>query len=67
MRAMLPILLHDSLIRNEKQIVWCAFLANQIYIASILKECGIDAKFLHSKRNNEQGNALITEFISSNK
>jgi hypothetical protein len=66
-RAMLPITIHNSLVRGEKQIVWCSFPVNQIYVSSVLKECGIDAKNFHSKLGSGQRDALITEFTSSSK
>lgn len=65
MRAMLPIVMHNSLIRQEKQIIWCSFQATQVYVAAVLKECGIDARIFHSKLDQSQRRALIAEFTTT--
>jgi SNF2 family DNA or RNA helicase len=66
MRAMLPILAHHWLVRKEKQIVWCNFPANQVFVAAVLKEeCGIDAKIFHGKLDNEQREKLFDEFTKT--
>ena len=67
MRAMLPIVMHNALIRNEKQIIWCSFPATQVYVAAVLKECGIDARFFHSKLNQLQRQSLIEDFTTTDK
>lgn len=67
MRAMLPIVMHNAHIRLEKQIIWCSFPATQVYAAAVLKECGIDARIFHSKLDQSQRQALITEFTTTDK
>lgn len=64
MRAMLPIIIHHALIRQEKQIIWCAFPATQVYVAAVLKECGIDAKFFHAKLTQAERHTLIDDFTT---
>uniref|UniRef100_A0A093V772 Serine/threonine-protein kinase pakH n=1 Tax=Talaromyces marneffei PM1 TaxID=1077442 RepID=A0A093V772_TALMA len=65
MRAMLPIVIHNCLVRKEKQIIWCNFPANQIHVAAVLKECGIDARIFHAKLDYRQRDILIHSFTNT--
>lgn len=65
MRAMLPIAIHNCLVRKEKQIIWCNFPASQVHVAAVLKECGIDAQIFHAKLDYRQRDILIHSFTNT--
>ncbi|KAE8164621.1 SNF2 family N-terminal domain-containing protein [Aspergillus tamarii] len=51
MRAMLPIIRDQVLLYKEKAIVWTLYPAEQVYVAAVLNEVGLDYGVYHSGLN----------------
>lgn len=65
LRALIPLVVHNVLVRDEKQLIWCNFPANQLHIAAVLREIGIHAQIYHAKLDFKEREKLVRSFTHS--
>lgn len=63
MRVILPIIRDKVLLRKEQSIVWIMWLAEQVYVAAVLKEAGISYLVFHASLDTSQRTQMINLFI----
>ncbi|KAE8309793.1 hypothetical protein BDV41DRAFT_546879 [Aspergillus transmontanensis] len=65
MRAMLPVIRDQVLLHKEKAIVRTFYPAEQVYVAAVMQEVGINYGVYHSGLNLTDRGKLIEEFNHS--
>ncbi|KAF5854714.1 hypothetical protein ETB97_000849, partial [Aspergillus alliaceus] len=64
MRAMLPIIRDQVIVYSEKAIIWAMYPAEQVYIAAVLCEVGIDCRVLHGGIDADDREQIISDFTT---
>lgn len=65
MRALLPRVVDQVVLQNEKCIIWTLFPAQQAFVAAMLHLVGIDARIFHAHLTNLERSELIKSFNES--